>query len=817
MMNALLYDLRIAARGLRRSPGFTVVAAVTLALGIGATTAVFSVVYGVLFRPLPFPSADRLVQIIQLVEQPEASPPRAPSRSGLTHNQFANIERGTTTLAAIGRYSSTSATLTGRGDPVRLMGAAIAPRFFAELGVAPLHGRMLASEDATPGADPVVVLSYAMWRRYFNQNLAVLESRIVLGDVRRRVVGIMPAGFGFPSLASQLMTRNSAGELADAPEYWVAIPPVVPTAPRSGGFSLFPAIAVVREGVRAEQAEAELRSLLLPLPNGRPSQLQLVNAREEMGRDVGRALFIFQAGVALVLLIACVNVVNLMLARSAYRRSELAVRSALGASRGRLVREGVAEALLLSAGGGALGCALAFGVVAGIRTLPPTVLPRLQEIQVDSVVLGFAAAASALSGLLVGLFSAIRIARGAPWSGARLVTAMATPRTRPSSVLVVVELAAAMVLVTAAGLLTGSFANLMSHDTGYNPDGVATFRVTLPEGRYPTPAAQRQVSEGLSARLRSLPYVESAGATSGYLTSNGIAFWDVLVDGRPGGRADFRFASVTPGYFETLQVPLLRGRTLTEADVQSSAPVIVVNESFARAYLGDGDPIGRRLTFLETTQPTREVVGVVGDTTHGPDDGRFRAGAYFPPDGSVQSLAQLIMIVRTEAGLGRLLSEARAALRAFDPQLAIYDATMVDEILQRSSSSPRFYTGVAVFCGVVAFALSALGLYGLLAYLVGMRTREFGIRMALGADSHAILKGVMGHGLRLALAGTALGAVGSFLTVQSLESLLFGVAPRDGTTFALAAAILFSAAAAASYVPSRRATRVDPVVALRAE
>jgi putative ABC transport system permease protein len=426
-------------------------------------------------------------------------------------------------------------------------------------------------------------------------------------------------------------------------------------------------------------------------------------------------------------------------------------------------------------------------------------------------------AISAASGLAVGLFSAIRIARGAPWSSTGLVSATVTPRTRPSSVLVIVEIAAAMVLVTAAGLMTGSFVNLMAHDTGYDPDDIITFRVTLPPDHYATPAAQRQVYEALTDRIRRLPYVESVGATSGNLTGSGMAFWDVLVDGRPSGRADFRFTSVGPGYFETLQVPVLRGRTLTDADVRAGAPVIVVNESFARTYLGGDTAIGRRLTFPDAKQPTREVVGVVGDTSHTPGARRSSAGAYFPPDGSVQSLAQLIVVVRTRAALGTLLPEARAALRAIDPQLALYDATTLDEILQQSSSSPRFYTYVALFCGTVAFSLAGLGLYGLLAYFVGIRTREFGIRMALGADSHAILMGVMGHGLRLTLAGTALGAAGSFLTVQSLESLLYGVTPRDGTTFVLAAMLLLVAAVAASYAPSRRATRVDPVVALRAE
>jgi predicted permease len=812
MLDALIRDLRFAARGMRRNPGFTAVAVVTLALGIGATTAVFSVVYGVLFRPLPFPAAGRLVQVIQHVNPPQ--PGREPFRAGLAPNQFLDLQEHSATLEAVGRYSPVSSTLSGRGDAVRLTGAAITPSFFRGLGVTPRLGRALADDDAVPGADPVVVLSHRTWRSYFGEDTTVLDSRITLGDTPRRVIGVMPDGFGFPSTAGSLMTRNSAGELNDAPEFWIPMP-LLRRAPLRTSGSLFPAFAVLRPGVARERAEADVRSSAGPPFTGYRSTFELVGAREEITRDAARPLLIFQAGVTLVLLIACVNVVNLLLARSTYRGGELAIRAALGASRSRLVREGVTEALLLAGAGGTLGCLIAYGLVSALRTLPPNVLPRFQEIQVDAPSLSFAVAVSVVAGLAVGLFSGLRVARSTVWLGTRRAARTTAPRTRPSRVLVVVELAAAIVLVTAAGLLTSSFVRLMMHDPGYEPDGLFTFRISLPSARYAAPEAQLRVYDALDSQLRRVSGVESIGATN-YLTSTNFAFWETSVNGRRIGEAEFSFRTAAPGYFETLRLPIVRGRSLRDEDTRSAAPGVVVSESFARKYLGNGDPIGTRLAFDESPdRSSYTVVGVAGDTAHTPEGDDPPEAIYFPAS-AADPLLQLVMVVRGGSA-GMLIPAARSALRDIDRELAIYDARTVNDVLNQSAASPRLYASVGIFCSVVALALATIGLYGLLAYAVGLRTREFGIRMALGADSRAIIRGVLAEGLGLSGTGLAVGVVGSLAVARLFETVFVGVTPDDTGTLAVALLIFLGASVLASYVPSRRATRVDPAVALRAE
>ena len=448
----------------------------TLALGIGATTAVFSVVYGVLLRPLPFPGADRLVQIVQLMQSRATG---ETYRSGLAPDQFLNLQEHATTLQSVGIFAHAPRTLTGVPIPARLNGAGVLPGLFDGVGARPLRGRTLRREDGDPGAEPVVVLSYQTWRTHFGGREDIIDTRVTLDDVTTRVVGVMPETFTFPSMATASMTRNSAGEIEDAPEFWITGGRFRRTG-QSDSFSMIQAYAVVKPGVRFELALAEIRSLIGPLPDGRVVPVELVNARIEMARRTSRALAIFQLGMMLVLLIACVNVVNLLLTRAASRRRELAVRMALGASRGRLVRDGIAEAVLLSIAGGALGCLLAYGLTAALRTLPPHIFPRLRDIQVDGVVLGFALALSVATGFIIGLLSALRVARASVASQLRPQTpyslAMPGARLRPSSVLVVAEVAAALVLLTGGGLLVNSFVRLVSVELGYEPRDVVTLK-----------------------------------------------------------------------------------------------------------------------------------------------------------------------------------------------------------------------------------------------------------------------------------------------------------------------------------------------------
>jgi len=809
-MEFVTRDLRLAARGLRRNPGFTAVAVVTLALGIGATTTVFSAVYGVLLRPLPFPNAERLVQIVQTLEPEDEGGER--HRAGLTPDQFANLQDHAATLESVGVFAPASRTLTGVAITVRLSGATASTGLLGGLGVPLVLGRAFQDEDAAPGADPVVVLAERTWRRYFGGDERIIDRRIVLDEVPTRVVGVMPAHFTFPSLAGASIERDSTGDLAEVPEFWLPMPPFTRTGP-SSGYTILQAWALLEPGVSLDQAATEVESLAGPLPNGRRLPLGLVSARDEMGLAARRVLLIFQTGVVLILLIAAVNVVNLLLTRAAGRRREIAIRVALGASRTRIVREGIAEALLLALAGGALGCLLAFALAGAVQSLPPHIVPRIRDVRVDGTILTFALAVSLAAGLVVGLVSALRAGHSDVSPELHGRTSPGTTihrRLRPSSVLVVVEIAAAMVLVTGSGLLVGSFIRLVRVDLGYEPKGVVKFEVELPRNRYAAADARSRFFDGLSAELHSLPGVESvAGEGRG-----GIGFDALFIDGQPAGEADIRYHVVTPRYFETIRLPVRQGREFGADDVRNQAAGVVVNESFVRRYIPAGPVIGRRLRWADWLG-SPEIVGVVADSKQSFDE-RERPALYLLPDNS-GGIRSLTVFVRTSSDPRRTISAARDAVHRLDPQLAAYNAATLEQGLAHQSATSRFHGLLSLGCAIVALSLAVIGLYGVLAYTVGARWHEFGVRMALGADAGAVMRGVLQQGLMLTAIGVGIGLVGSYLATQSLVGLLFGIDPHDAATFASTAALFVATASLACYIPSRRATRVDPVVALRSE
>jgi predicted permease len=811
MMESLLRDFRIAIRGLGRSPGFAAVAVLTLALGIGATSTVFSVVYGVLLRPLPFPRADRLVQIVQLLD---AEPGEDPHRAGLTPDQFLNLQEHSTTLDAVGVFVSQSRTLTGIRIPARLNGAAVLPELFDGLGARPLRGRTFRREDGDAGFGQLVVLSYRTWRTYFGGREDIIDSLITLDEKPTRVVGIMPESFTFPSLADATMSRNSAGEIQDAPEFWI-------TGGRferstGGGTSILRAHALVKPDVSYERALAEVRSLIGPLPGGRVLPVELVNARSEMGRETTRPLAIFQLGMVLVLLIACVNVVNLLLTRAAGRQRELAVRLALGASRGRLVREGLAEAVILSIAGGTIGCALAYASIAVLRTLPPHVVPRLRDIHIDAVVLSFTLGLSILTGLSVGLFSGLRVARASIVSRLRPQTpyALSVGRLRPSSVLVIAEIAAAVILLTGGGLLVNSFVRLTRVDIGYDPRNLATFEVALPNTRYPTSESRERFSGELARSLRTLPGVQAVAATDSSVTYSALGFYPLTIDGTlvASEETEIRNRRVSPDYFRTLGIRVVEGREFLAEDWSPVATKVIVNETFARQYFPGGRALGHHLKWSNFAD--LEVIGVVADSRERAD-GQVERSLYLPF--ATGFMGRMTVLMRTDGDPAAALLAARTVLARLDSQLASYDAASLEEVFAHSASSSRLYSFVSFACAVLALALAAIGLYGVLAYLVDSRTHEFGVRIALGAEAHMVRWQVLRQGLALTAIGLALGLAGSYVSAQTMRSLLFGVTPSDLTTFAVAATVLLMTAVAACLVPSTRATRVDPVVALRAE
>jgi predicted permease len=812
-MESLLRDFRIAVRGLIRNPGFSAVAIVTLALGIGATTSVFSVVYGVLFRPLPFPGADRLVQIVQVTEA-GADPEH---RVGLTPDQFLNLQEHATTLAAVGIFNPAPRTLTGIPIPARVNGAAVLPGLFDGIGARALRGRTLRSEDGEAGAEPVVVLSYRTWRTHFGGREDIIDTRISLDESPTRVVGVMPETFTFPSLADSSMRRNSAGEIEDAPEFWITGGRFSRTGP-STGFSILRAYAVVKAGVRYERALAEVRSLIGPLPDGRVVPVELVNARVEMGRDTSRPLAIFQLGMLLVLLISCVNVVNLLLTRAAGRRRELAVRMALGATRGRIVREGLGEAVVLSIAGGALGCVIAYGLTNALQTLPPHIFPRLRDIRIDGVVMAFALGLSVMTGLAVGLFSALRVARASVSSQLRPQTpyGLASPRLRPSSVLVIAEIAVAVVLLTSGGLLVNSFVRFMTVDLGYEPRGVMSFGVSLPKSRYATNESRERFSRDIANALRGLPGVEGVSATDFRLAGSPMGFYPLSIDGRPAGTGEtmIRYRSVFPDYFKTLGIRMVEGREFRDGDWSPVAAKIIVSESFARQHFPGRTAVGHRIQWWQWKD--LEVIGVVADARERPD-GEIQRWFYVPTNTGASAGTNMVVLLRATGEPATVLAAARGVLARVDSQLATHDAAGLEEVLEHSAASPKLYGLVSLWCALVGLALAAIGLYGVLAYAVGSRTHEFGIRIALGADARTVRWQVLRQGLMITTVGLALGLAGSYVSSRALSSLLFGITPGDLTTFAVAALLLMTTAIIACLVPSSRATRVDPVMALRAE
>lgn len=806
MFDGILRDVRFAARGLRRNPGFTAAAVLTLALGIGATTAVFSVVYGIVFKPLPFPSADRFVRVVQLLPERPGRP--ATFRAGLTPDQITEWRATSRTLAEIGYASPRPAALTGAGTPVRLYGADVSVSLFRALGVPPLRGRIFVDDDAQPGNEHVVVLSHDTWRTRFGASEDIVGQSISMNERPYRVIGVMPEAFGFPSVASS-MALNAKGEIADAPEFWmpfVARPR--PASPATGGMTLVPTYAMLPAGVTLEEATAEANTLMTARVNER-YPIELVNARVEEARAVRPTLLVFQAAVLFVFFIACVNVVNLLLARAASRRHELAIRRALGASRGQLARYAVAEGVIVGAGGGVLGCLLAYQSVALFRALPPFVLPRMAEVRVDGVVLALACGLSVAAGLAVGVAAALRTVRDdlVPGSGTwQPRTASAGRPHRPSRALLMAQTAAGVVLLAGAGLLLNSFARLTSVDRGFDAEGVYTFRIALPAS-YQS-AARRAFHDEFSSALRQIPGVTSIGASDFMLGRGSIGF-KTIVDGEQHS-TDVAFNVLAPGVFDTLRIPL-RGRDFVDRDRTPKAAVAIVNEAFVRRFFSSRDPIGQRIEFQNW--PSLEIVGVAGDTRMADVTSEIRPAIYLPQETERGAGGYVVRAAHT----GAMRAAVQAAAARIDDKAVVFDATPMEALLARTVASPRLYSATAAGFAIVAVALAALGLYGVLSYSIGTRTREFGIRVALGATAGSVIGAVVRDAAYTVLPGVAVGIAGALHLSRFLEALLFGVQPQDPVTLGAVAILFLAVAALACYVPARRATRVDPVAALRAE
>jgi predicted permease len=816
-MDAWLHDLRLALRGIRRNPGFTAATVLTLALGLGATTAVFSVVYSVMVRPLPFPNAGRLVRIVQVLPPRPGSASAEPTRAGLTGEQVRVLDERSRTLQHVGRHTAAAATVTGAAFPVRLSGVSVTVGLFDGLGVPPQLGRLFTTEDERSGAERVVILSDATWRQYFGADPAVTTRRVLFNRTPTRIVGVMPETFGFPSLASAGMTRNSAGVLSALPEYWAPLLASDDLSP-SEGVSWYPTLALMRPGVTLPQALAETRELVPALPVGERSGLELVTAKDELVRDVSRALTLFQGGVGLILLMACANVMNLLLARAAYRRRELLVRRALGASVGALLRASVTEGVCLAILGGVVGIAVAYRLTGALRTLPPHVLPRLEEVHVDGMAIAFGLALSIVSGVVVGLVSTLRNRRAVATNPSHLSGAhgsIAPAFAGPSRAIVVGQVAVVIVLLTASGLLINSFARLARLNPGMDPRGVLAFRLTLPPERYPAIAAQELFYAELSARLMALGSVRSVGATNFDLQGMFIMFGQLVVDGRAAdANSEVSFRLVTPGFFRTLGIPLEAGREFRADDRTPRAGTVVVNEAFARRYLPEG-ALGHTIS-LGRRWPGLRVIGVASDVRETLTEAAVPT-LFLPPGDVGPNFETFATFVRASGSARELLPGVRRIVADLDPNLAVYNAFPLEEFTALATASSRLYGLVALACSVLALGLGGIGVYGLLSFFVGRRTQEIGVRLALGADARVLARRIVGRGLTLTAIGTVIGLGAALYISQFLRSLIFEARPSDVAAAPVAAAVFAIIAAVASYLPARRALRIDPATTLRAE
>ena len=814
MFSEFLSDLGLAARAMRKHLVLSGVAIATLALAIGANTAIFSVVDAVLLRPLVYPGADRLYTIHESAALPDA-PPLIPVNA--VH--FETWRRETRSFEQMALLGGLGFNLTGLGEPRHVAGARVSPSLFPMLGVKARLGRTFLAEEDRPGHDRVVVVDHSFWVGELGADPDAVGRRLLLDGSPYEIVGVLPPGFSFPKL-SELYAMTISEE---RPEIWKPFALTDDERDTMGDFN-YACIARLRDGVTAAQALAELQEVQARLAERAPFKLELRAALVPLRQQItGRSrvgLRLLLAAVGLVLLIGCVNIANLLLARAQDRRREIAIRSALGARRGRLVRQVLAESLLLSTLGGALGVALAWWTLPAILARAPVDLPRLDEVRLDARVLLFTAFVSGMAGLLSGLLPAWRFSRAEPQEALKSTvrgTTAGTGSARLRGLLVGAETALGAICLISGGLLLHSFVKLMSVDRGFAVQHLVTVDLSLPDNRYPDPAARTAFVRSLLERADAGPGVVSAGIVN-RLPLSGEGGNNLV---NPEGRdvpfmerpiADVR--RVNPDYFRTLGIPLQRGRVFDLAD--RDRPLALVSALTAERLWPGADAVGKRLRIGEDSTPFVEVVGVVGDV-HGVSLSRPPSLTVYVPYWRSLSSADLSLVVKTAGDPRGAAGSLRAVIRRLDPDLPVPSPRTMQAVVDDSVAQRRFQMNLVLLFAAVATLLASLGIYGVVAYSVGQRTNEMGIRLALGAPAGQIARMVLSEGLGPVAAGLAVGVLASLALGRVLGSLLFGVGAGDPVTIGGVVALLGAVALIATYLPARRATRVDPVSALRCE
>jgi putative ABC transport system permease protein len=804
------HDLRYALRTLRNNPGFAAVTILTLALGIGANTAIFSVINAVLLRPLPFRNPQ---QLCILTESVPSLPVIGPS-----YQNFQDFRERAKSFSAVSATRLTTLTLTGAGEPERLPAQMTSASMFPLLGVNAKLGRTFAPEEDRAGGPQVALLSYGFWQRHFAGAADALGKSITLDSKSYTIIGVLPADY----------------QLLVAADVYVPFEPWAKTLPDDRNWHPgITAVARLRDGVTQAQAQSEMKLIAANLAQEYPIYdtgmgADVTSMRDRLVANVRPALLVMLAAVGLVLLIACGNIANLLLARATSRRQEIAVRTAMGASRSRIVRQLLTESALLALAGAAAGVLLAWSITPWLLRLGGTAVPNISPVKVDMPVLLFAAALAVLSGVLFGLAPAFQTARVDLRNVLNEATRSSTgsrAQRRMRSALIVAEVALTLFLLVGAGLLLRSFERLSSQLPGFRPENLLVADLPLSPNAYPNSVQRMEFFNRLLDRLRAAPGVHSAGAaTTLPVTGVGSAIHFNIHGRAPKTPHDYviiGYRPVTAGYLETLGVPLLRGRFIASSDTEKSPYVAVLNQAAARQYFPDADPIGKRIqlgALPDDSVPWMEVVGIAGDLKQDlAGDPKAEMYVSVPQGDSILPVFALSVVLRTERDPLSEASALRSVVRDINPDQPVVRVRTMEENISGSVSEPRFRATLLTIFAAAALLLAIVGLYGLMVYTVSQRVHEIGIRMTLGAARGDVLRMVLAQGLKLALSGVFVGVLASLALGRILAGFLYAVSPTDPLTILGVAALLLGVALLASYLPARRAMRVDPMVALRYE